>query len=154
MRMGGQGTGHAPRQKPAEPARSRCASSHRQKHASDFADEMRMEYRLASRMIMEPDFAEGVRAVLIDKDNAAALEPRKPEGISEAKLDAIFAPLPPIRNGRPYEPTKPSSSKRGRGDAGHAQPARGAERAQQPGAGRSDRPSPPTRLTTASAAWS
>ncbi len=45
------------------------------KQLSDFAEEMAIEYRLACRMIMEPDFAEGVRAVLIDKDNAAALEP-------------------------------------------------------------------------------
>lgn len=64
------------------------------KALSDFADEMRVEYRLAARMIVEPDFAEGVRAVLVDKDNAPRWNPAAPEGISEAKLDAIFAPLP------------------------------------------------------------
>jgi enoyl-CoA hydratase len=61
---------------------------------TDFADEMRVEYRLAARIITEPDFAEGVRAVLIDKDNAPRWNPATPEGISEAKLDELFAPLP------------------------------------------------------------
>lgn len=65
------------------------------KHLPDFAEEMRIEYRLASRIIMKPDFAEGVRAVLIDKDNAPRWNPAAPEGITEAKLDALFAPLPP-----------------------------------------------------------
>ena len=63
---------------------------------TDFADEMHSEYRLAGRMILEPDFAEGVRALLIDKDNAPRWNPAGPEGISEAKLDALFAPLPAI----------------------------------------------------------
>ena len=59
-----------------------------------FAEEMKVEYRLATRVIMEPDFVEGVRAVLVDKDNSPRWNPRAPEGISEAKLDEIFAPLP------------------------------------------------------------
>ncbi len=66
----------------------------RRDDAEAFAEEMRIEYRLAARMIAEPDFAEGVRAVLVDKDNAPRWNPAAPEGISEAKLDAIFVPLP------------------------------------------------------------
>lgn len=73
------------------------------KALTDFAEEMRIEYRLASRIIMEPDFAEGVRAVLIDKDNTPHWKPATPEGISEAKLDELFAPLPPDREWTPYE---------------------------------------------------
>ena len=65
------------------------------KRLADFAEEMRIEYRLASRVIMEPDFAEGVRAVLVDKDNAPRWNPAAPEGITDASLDALFAPLPP-----------------------------------------------------------
>ena len=64
------------------------------RHVASFAEEMRIEYRLASRMIAEPDFAEGVRAVLVDKDNAPRWNPAAPEGISEAKLDELFSPLP------------------------------------------------------------
>jgi enoyl-CoA hydratase len=60
---------------------------------TDFADEMRAEYRLAARMMLRPDFAEGVRAVLIDKDNAPRWDPATPEGISAETLDEIFAPL-------------------------------------------------------------
>jgi enoyl-CoA hydratase len=60
---------------------------------TDFADEMRAEYRLAARMMLRPDFAEGVRAVLIDKDNAPRWDPATPEGVSAETLDEIFAPL-------------------------------------------------------------
>jgi enoyl-CoA hydratase len=61
---------------------------------ADFAEEMVLEYRLAARMIMRPDFAEGVRAVLVDKDNAPQWNPAAAEQITEDMLEAIFAPLP------------------------------------------------------------
>ena len=60
----------------------------------DFADNMRMEYRIASRVLIRPDFAEGVRAVIVDKTNDPAWEPATPEGVTEDLIDAIFAPLP------------------------------------------------------------
>ncbi|WP_137679758.1 enoyl-CoA hydratase/isomerase family protein [Aurantiacibacter suaedae] len=60
----------------------------------DFAEEMAREYAIVCRMIVRSDFAEGVRAVLIDKDNAPVWNPARPEDVSEAMLDAIFAPLP------------------------------------------------------------
>ncbi|PTR05810.1 MULTISPECIES: enoyl-CoA hydratase/isomerase family protein [unclassified Novosphingobium] len=60
---------------------------------ADFGEEMRMEYRLASRMILRPDFAEGVRAVIVEKDNAPRWNPATAEDVTEADLDAIFAPL-------------------------------------------------------------
>jgi enoyl-CoA hydratase len=69
---------------------------------TDIADEFELEYRLAARMIMRPDFAEGVRAVLIDKDNAPRWDPPTPEGVTEDMLDAIFAPLPPDEEWTPY----------------------------------------------------
>lgn len=59
-----------------------------------FADEMRQEYAVAGRIVMLPDFAEGVRALLIDKDNAPRWNPATPEGVTDALIDAIFAPLP------------------------------------------------------------
>lgn len=61
---------------------------------SDFADNMAMEYRVASRVLTLPDFAEGVRAVIVDKDHHARWNPATPEGVTPAMLDAIFAPLP------------------------------------------------------------
>jgi enoyl-CoA hydratase len=68
---------------------------------TDFADNMRMEYRIASRVLTRPDFAEGVRAVIVDKDNAPKWEPAKPEGVTKALLDAIFAPLKPEEEWKP-----------------------------------------------------
>ena len=61
---------------------------------TDFADNMRMEYRIAARVLVRPDFAEGVRAVIVDKDNAPKWDPATPEGVTDDLLDAIFAPLP------------------------------------------------------------
>jgi enoyl-CoA hydratase len=59
-----------------------------------FAENMALEYRVACRTMMLPDFAEGVRAVLVDKDNAPRWTPPTPEGVSEELIDSIFAPLP------------------------------------------------------------
>jgi len=69
---------------------------------ADFAEEMALEYRLAARMIMRPDFAEGVRAVLVDKDNVPRWDPATPERVTDEMLDAIFAPLPPGEEWTPY----------------------------------------------------
>ena len=59
-----------------------------------FAENMALEYRIACRTLMLPDFAEGVRAVLVDKDNAPQWTPATPEGVSDELIDSIFAPLP------------------------------------------------------------
>ncbi len=63
-------------------------------HCATFADNMVMEYRVASRMMLRHDFAEGVRAVLIDKDNDPAWDPAKPEEVHEALIEGIFAEDP------------------------------------------------------------
>ena len=61
----------------------------------DFADEMRQEYAVAAHVVQRPDFAEGVRAVLIDKDNKPRWNPPTPEGVTDAMIDRLFDPLPP-----------------------------------------------------------
>ena len=58
-----------------------------------FEDEMRQEYAVAAHIVQRPDFAEGVRAVLIDKDNAPRWDPATPEGVTDHMIDRIFAPL-------------------------------------------------------------
>lgn len=68
---------------------------------SDFADNMAMEYRIASRVLVRPDFAEGVRAVIVDKTNDPHWNPATPEEVSEDLLDEIFAPLPADEEWRP-----------------------------------------------------
>ena len=68
---------------------------------TDFADNMAMEYRIASRVIVRPDFAEGVRAVIVDKDNSPKWDPATAEGVTDALIDAIFAPLPAHEEWKP-----------------------------------------------------
>jgi enoyl-CoA hydratase len=59
-----------------------------------FLDEMRLEYGIVVRMFRHPDFIEGVRALLIDKDNAPRWNPATPEDVTDAMIDRIFEPLP------------------------------------------------------------
>ncbi len=59
-----------------------------------FEAEMAVEYRLACRVSRSADFREGVRAVIVDKDNAPRWTPSTLDGVTEASLDAIFEPLP------------------------------------------------------------
>lgn len=66
-----------------------------------FADNMAMEYRIASRVLVRHDFIEGVRAVIVDKDNAPKWNPATPEGVTDALLDEIFAPLPAEEEWKP-----------------------------------------------------
>ncbi len=61
---------------------------------TDFADNMAMEYRIGARVVQRRDFLEGVRAVIIDKDNAPRWDPAELAGVTDAMLDEIFAPLP------------------------------------------------------------
>jgi len=62
---------------------------------ASFADEMAHEYAVATRVVQRHDFAEGVRAVIVDKDNAPHWNPATPDGVSDHVIDQIFAPLPP-----------------------------------------------------------
>ena len=66
-----------------------------------FADEMAMEMRIAARIVVSHDFAEGVRAVIVDKDNAPHWHPPHLEGVTDKLLDAVFAPLPPDQEWSP-----------------------------------------------------
>ncbi|WP_174297266.1 enoyl-CoA hydratase/isomerase family protein [Sphingomonas bacterium] len=58
-----------------------------------FEDEMRQEYAVATRVVQRADFTEGVRAVIVDKDNAPRWHPATPAEVSDHLIDQIFAPL-------------------------------------------------------------
>jgi enoyl-CoA hydratase len=67
-----------------------------------FADEMRAEYALAGRVVKTHDFREGVHALLIEKHNEPKWDPPTPEGVTDAMLDELFAPLPPGEQWTPF----------------------------------------------------
>lgn len=71
--------------------------------ARTFAENMRMEYRIGARVVQMADFIEGVRAVIVDKDNQPRWNPPTLSGVSEQMLDTIFAPLPAAEEWTPLE---------------------------------------------------
>jgi len=68
---------------------------------ASFAENMAMEYRIGARVVARHDFIEGVRAVIVDKDNAPRWSPETIEGVSKAMLDEIFSLLPPDQEWTP-----------------------------------------------------
>jgi enoyl-CoA hydratase len=60
----------------------------------DFADEMTQEYGVVSKVVQRHDFIEGVRALLVDKDQQPRWDPPTPEAVTDHLIDTIFAPLP------------------------------------------------------------
>lgn len=56
-------------------------------------ENMRMEWRIASRMPKGHDFYEGVRALIVDKDNKPAWKPARLEDVTAAEVEAYFRPL-------------------------------------------------------------
>jgi enoyl-CoA hydratase len=55
---------------------------------------MRTEFRIVSRIIHGHDFYEGVRAVIVDKDNAPNWQPATLAEVTRAEVERHFAPLP------------------------------------------------------------
>lgn len=58
-----------------------------------FEDNMRMEYRIGWRKVQSADFLEGVRAVIVDKDNAPSWSPARLEDVTDADVARYFEPL-------------------------------------------------------------
>jgi enoyl-CoA hydratase len=58
-----------------------------------FDDCMRMEFRIASRILAGHDFFEGVRAVLVDKDGAPKWRPATLGEVTDEAVESYFASL-------------------------------------------------------------
>jgi enoyl-CoA hydratase/carnithine racemase len=54
---------------------------------------MQIEFRIVSRIIYGHDFYEGVRAVIVDKDNAPRWRPASLAEVTDADVERHFAPL-------------------------------------------------------------
>jgi enoyl-CoA hydratase len=61
--------------------------------AWDFATCMQAEFRIVSRVIRGHDFYEGVRAVIVDKDNTPHWRPATLDEVTAADVERHFAPL-------------------------------------------------------------
>lgn len=66
-----------------------------------FAENMVQEFRIAARVVQRHDFIEGVRALIVDKDNKPFWDPPTLAGVTDAMLDEIFAPLPAQEEWKP-----------------------------------------------------
>lgn len=60
----------------------------------DLEAALRLEFRIATRVVRGHDYYEGVRTVLIDKTDTPHWSPADIEKISAAEIEAYFAPLP------------------------------------------------------------
>ena len=59
----------------------------------DFDECMRTEFRIVSRIVHGHDFYEGIRAVIIDKDQAPRWQHASLADVSEAEVERHFAPV-------------------------------------------------------------
>jgi len=59
----------------------------------DFTECMRTEFRIVSRIVRGHDFYEGVRAVIVDKDQAPRWQPPTLEAVGAAEVERHFVPL-------------------------------------------------------------
>jgi enoyl-CoA hydratase len=59
----------------------------------DVEQALRLEYRLTQHFMAAHDFYEGVRAVLVDKDQAPRWQPASLAAVDDAMVEAYFAPV-------------------------------------------------------------
>jgi len=69
-----------------------CRQMREGRHLS-FDDCMRMEFRMVDRVMAGHDFYEGVRAAIVEKDNAPKWQPPTLAEVSNAEVNSYFTPL-------------------------------------------------------------
>ena len=58
--------------------------------ADSMTEALQMDFQIACKMMRRSDFSEGVRAILIDKDNSPVWSPDNLSLITKTELEAIF----------------------------------------------------------------
>ncbi len=66
----------------------------RRMRGKSLADVLKENWRISRHMMAGTEFFEGVRAVLIDRDNAPRWNPATPQAVSEANVNRYFEKLP------------------------------------------------------------
>jgi len=66
---------------------------HRSRARNTIEGALEMEYRFTSRSMEHGDFLEGIRALIIDKDNAPAWRHPGPEAVAAHEVSAMLLPL-------------------------------------------------------------
>lgn len=74
----------------------------------DLREALINDCRLAVRLAARPDFGEGVRARLIDKDNAPNWQPASLQHVADSGVAAMFDPLPEGELELPARPEAPT----------------------------------------------
>jgi enoyl-CoA hydratase len=69
------------------------ASLRRARRETTLEQALDREFRVSVRFLAEPDFAEGVRAQLVDKDRSPRWNPPTFDQIDDARIEAFYAPL-------------------------------------------------------------
>ncbi|GAB2812418.1 enoyl-CoA hydratase/isomerase family protein [Streptomyces daliensis] len=69
------------------------AALRRAREAGTLEEVLDQEYRVSCAALRDPDFLEGVRAQVIDKDRAPRWAPARLDEVSEAEVERHFAPL-------------------------------------------------------------
>jgi enoyl-CoA hydratase len=65
------------------------AQIHRGK-ALDLADELRLEYRLASQLVARPDFAEGIKTRIAERGREPRWQPASLAEVDDAEIESLF----------------------------------------------------------------
>ncbi len=67
----------------------------------DLAEVLKIDFRLVQHFMAAPDFFEGVRVLLIDRDETPKWQPEHLAGVSTAGVAAHFDPMPGIKDWAP-----------------------------------------------------